>query len=78
MTLHCVYLDSTKCIDTAVCDLPNEVANGAVRNGYIYDCGNSYRGITLRQSVTDAEAATNGISVGAQYRNGNAVQIRLT
>lgn len=75
---YAIYLDNgANCVDSSVSNLPNSVSNNSTRNNYLYDSGSVYRGFDFRDCANDAAAATNGINVGAIYRTGNALQVRL-
>lgn len=75
---YSTYADGgSRIIDTATSNLPNVVAGLSVRNGYRYDAGSLYRGLILRD-IPDHTPHNYGVEVGALYRAGNGVHIRVS
>lgn len=75
--LYSVYADgNSKVIDNATSNLPNVVSGGSIRNGYKYDAGSQFRGIILRD-IPDHTPQNYGVEIGAMYRVGGDVFIRV-
>lgn len=74
---YSIYADGgSKVIDNATSNLPNVVAGNSIRNGYKYDAGSQLRGLILRD-IPGHNPQNYGVEIGAMYRVGGGVFIRV-
>ncbi|CAM6850240.1 Bifunctional tail protein [Escherichia coli] len=75
---YSIYTDGaeTRVIDNSISNKPRSVNGGSYVNNYAYDSGDVLRGFVFRD-VPDDTPQNYGVGVGALYRTGTAVKIRI-
>lgn len=76
---YSIYTDGaeTRVIDNSISNKPRSINGGSYVNNYAYDSGDVLRGFVFRD-VPDDTPQNYGVGVGALYRTGNAVKIRVS